>query len=61
MDLASSESEESGLACPPAKFVTPEALKLARNCLRPNGNVYLTRVVIGNLFRCVYNESCDPR
>ncbi|KAI6176247.1 [Heparan sulfate]-glucosamine N-sulfotransferase [Aphelenchoides bicaudatus] len=37
MDLASSESEESGLACPPAKFVTPEALELAHKCLRPNG------------------------
>ncbi|KAI6200722.1 Methyltransf-11 domain-containing protein [Aphelenchoides besseyi] len=37
MDLATSESEESGLACPPAKFASVEALKLARDCLRPNG------------------------
>ena len=37
MDLASSESEESGLACPPSKFASVEALELARKCLRPNG------------------------
>jgi hypothetical protein len=37
MDLASSESEESGLACPPAKFVTNEALEFSKKCLRPGG------------------------
>ncbi|KAI6217032.1 Methyltransferase type 11 and Spermine synthase domain containing protein [Aphelenchoides fujianensis] len=37
MDLASSERDESGLACPPAQFATVEAIQLARDCLRPNG------------------------
>lgn len=37
MDLATSESDVDGLACPPSKFATPVAIELAKNCLRPNG------------------------
>ena len=37
MDLASSEGDESGLACPPVKFATRVAIELARRCLRSNG------------------------
>ncbi|CAD5227906.1 unnamed protein product [Bursaphelenchus okinawaensis] len=37
MDLATSESDIDGLACPPSKFATPEAIELAKKCLKPKG------------------------
>ncbi|CAD5235354.1 unnamed protein product [Bursaphelenchus xylophilus] len=37
MDLATSESDVDGLACPPSKFATPEAIELAKKCLKPTG------------------------
>jgi hypothetical protein len=55
MDLASSESEDNGLACPPANFASVEALTLAQKCLRPNGTICLTRL-IKHIFRCFCHE-----
>lgn len=49
MDLASSEGDESGLACPPAKFATRESIELARQCLKSKGMIPFVTMQINHL------------